>query len=238
VDVVILCGGRATRFYPETVETPKPLVTVGGVPIIEHIMAIYAAQLPEVRFVLAAGHLVERFVDRYQGSTELPIEVIDTGLDTGTGERIRRARAHLAGGTFLATYGDGLGDVDVGAVLERHRAHGRLATLTTVPLPSQYGTVDLDGDEVRAFKEKPRLMDHWINGGFFAFEPAALDHPGDSLEDEVLPSLASAGQLVAHRHDGFWQSMDTFKDRVALDLLAEAAVPPWARPVGASGPRG
>jgi glucose-1-phosphate cytidylyltransferase len=227
VDVVILCGGRATRLHPESVDTPKPLVAVGDRPIVEHVMGIYAAQLDPVRFVLAVGHLGERFAERYARCDRFDVRVVDTGTDAGTAERLRRAREHVDGPTFLATYGDGLADVDLAALLTQHRDHRLLATLTTVPLPSQYGTVDLDGDRVQAFHEKPRLWDHWINGGFFVFEAGAFDHPGESLEDELLPALAAEGELAAHRHTGFWKSMDTFKDRLELDALAADGRPPW-----------
>ncbi len=229
MDVVILCGGRGTRFHPETVETPKPLVELGGRPIVEHVMDVYATQIDSPRFVLACGYLIERFRERYEhdGVSGREITVLDTGDDSGTGERLRRARRVIGPGTFLATYGDGLADVDIEALLACHRRLDLAATLTTVPLPSQYGTVDIVDGRVSAFREKPILRDHWINGGFFAFEHAALDVPGQSLEDDVMPALAADGQVGAHHHDGFWRSMDTFKDRQALEELVDEH--PWSR---------
>ena len=225
IDVVILCGGRGTRLYPDSVDLPKPLVSIGGTPIVEHIMDIYRSRLGAVRFVLATGHLRDLFVDRYRDAPD--VRVIDTGDDSGTGERLRQARDHVRGKTFHATYGDGLADVDLVAVSDAHRSSGLRATVTTVPLPSPYGTLELDErDRVRRFREKPQLADQWINGGFFVFEATAFDEPGDSLEDDVLPALAAAGQLQAYRHTGFWRSMDTFKDRQELDALA-CREAPW-----------
>ena len=224
IDVVVLCGGRGTRLHPESAEVPKPLVTIGDVPIVEHVMRIYSGQVPGVRFVLATGHLGHCFVERYHRTPG--VTVLDTGDDTGTAERIRQARTAVRGNTFLATYGDGLSNVDLHALLAHHRASGAPMTVTAVPLPSPYGTLDIDGaGAVRGFQEKPRLTDHWINGGFFVCERAAFDVPGDSLEDDVLPALANAGQLQAYRHTGFWRSMDTFKDRQELDVLARAEMP-------------
>ena len=230
LDVVILCGGKGTRLGPKSTELPKALVQIGEVPIVEHVMQIYADQ-GFTRFVLAAGHLREMLVDRYAGDAPhgWEIDVVDTGDGSGTGERLRRARDHVSGDTFLATYADGLGDVHVHDLVAAHGGAGRLATLTTVPLPSQYGTLILDGDDhVVEFREKPRLFDHWINGGYFVLERAALDVDGDSLEDDVMPELAKRDQLHAYRHSGFWKSMDTFKDRQELEALATPGMP-WRR---------
>ena len=218
-DVVILCGGRGTRLYPDSVDVPKPLVSIGGAPIVEHIMDIYRARLGAVRFVLATGHLHELFAERYRDVDD--VVVLETGGDSKTGERLRRAREHVRADAFHATYGDGLADIDLGALVAAHHRSGALATLTAVPLPSPYGTLEVDErDLVREFREKPRLDDHWINGGFFVFDQRAFDTPGESLEDDLLPALAAAGQLHAYRHAGFWRSMDTFKDRQELDALA------------------
>jgi len=226
---VILCGGRGTRAYPLTEDLPKPLLEVAGIPVVEHVMGIYARR-GFSRFLLAAGYMWERIAEHVE-SRELPweVKVVDTGLDTGTGERLRISAAS-AGPTFFATYADGLADVDLDSLLAVHRGHGALATVTTVPLPSQYGTLDIDADErVRGFREKPRLYDHWINAGFFAFDARAFtEHAGADLEAEVLPSLARAGQLHANRHTGFWRSLDTYKDLQELDRSATAGdVLPW-----------
>lgn len=228
--VVLLCGGRGTRARPHTREVPKPLLEVAGEPVLAHLLRIYAAQ-GLTRFVLSAGYLADQVVDF---ARTLPsawdVDVVDTGEDTGTAGRIARV-ADRVGDTFLANYADGLGDVDVAAALDFHRAHPGTATVTTVPLPSQYGTIDAGDDgRVTRFREKPRLTDHRINGGWFVFDRAALDEfVGDDLEHDVLPHLGARGDLYAYEHHGFWQSMDTYKDAVALSELAERPDgPPWA----------
>jgi glucose-1-phosphate cytidylyltransferase len=220
VKTLILCGGKGTRAYPHTVDVPKPLLEVAGVPILEHVMRIYAEQ-GHVEFVLAAGYLGEAI--RSFAAT-LPaawdVQVVDTGLETNTAGRVAMCR-RLLGETFFVTYGDGLGDVDLDAVLAVHRGHQRAATITTVPLRSQYGTVQFArSGRVERFLEKPVLEGHWINAGFFVFEQRAFEcWRGDDLERDVLPGLAAAGQLYAYRHHGFWRSMDTYKDALELTAL-------------------
>ena len=230
VATVILCGGRGTRAYPHTVDLPKPLLEVGGEPVLRHVMEIYAQQGFRT-FVLAAGfkaELIASFASSLPASWEVMVR--DTGLDTPTGERIRACR-DTVGSTFFATYGDGLGDVDLPDLLAFHRAHGRPATVTTVPLPSQYGTVELAADgSVERFREKPRLDSHLINAGFLVFDASAFDAwVGDDLERDVLPGLAHGGRLMAYRHQGFWKSMDTYKDALELTALTEGQRPPWLR---------
>ena len=234
-EVVILCGGRGTRAYPDTLELPKPLLPVGGLPIVEHVMRIFARQ-GHRRFILATGYLGDMIEQRYssQSPDGHPLEgceivVVDTGDETETGERVRLAAQHVEGDRFFATYADGVGDVDVNELLAEHRASGALATVTTVPLPSQYGVLEsTDDGRITRFREKPRLQEHWINGGFFVFEKTALAHwEGEVLEQDVLPALAQVGGLYAYRHVGFWKSMDTYKDRQELDSLARGATPPW-----------
>lgn len=227
---VILCGGKGTRAYPHTEVVPKPLLPVAGEPVLGHLLRIYAAQ-GVTEFVLSAGYLADRIVAFARG---LPpawdVEVVDTGEDAGTAERITGV-AHLLDGRFLANYADGLGDVDLAALRARHAAHGGAATLTTVPLPSPYGTITtVDGGRIDAFREKPRLADHRINGGYFAFEPRALDHlaAGPDLERDVLPALAAAGELYAYEHTGFWRSLDTYKDAQELtELASREGGAPW-----------
>ena len=227
---LILCGGRGTRAYPHTLELPKPLLEVGDRPVLRHVMELYASQGCD-DFVLAAGFKHEAIAEF---ALTLPpgwkVAVADTGEDTPTGARVARCLDGL-GERFFVTYGDGLADVDLGGLLAFHSGHGRAATVTTVPLPSQYGTLDLgDGDAVEAFVEKPVLSSHWINGGFFVFERRALDPlAGPDLERDVLPALAAAGELFAYRHRGFWKSMDTYKDAVELARLAAEGRPPWTR---------
>ncbi|MGH9121096.1 MAG: sugar phosphate nucleotidyltransferase, partial [Acidimicrobiales bacterium] len=207
---VVLCGGRGTRAYPYTAELPKPLLEVAGRPILWHVLDIYARQGVR-RFVLAAGFRGDALED-WASSLDEPweVEVVDTGEDSLTGTRIEGCREYV-GERFFATYGDGLADVDLAALLDTHISKGAPVTFTIVPLPSQYGTVDTGPDDrVVRFKEKPVLYDHWINGGFFVMEQGAFEHwEGDDLEKEVLPHLAESGHLQAYRHKGFWKSMDT-----------------------------
>jgi glucose-1-phosphate cytidylyltransferase len=228
--VVILSGGRGTRLRERTETVPKPLVEIGGRPIVWHVIGIYAAQGFD-RFLLATGYLgeqVERFAAAERWPQGVTVECVDTGLDTPTGGRIATLGGRLAGGTFCATYADGVADVDLGALLDGHRQAGLAATVTVVRPDLQWGVAELDGDRVSGFVEKPR-SEHWINGGFFCFEPRALDHiaPDSVLEREPLERLAAAGELRAHRHEGFWDCMDTYKDAVLLDDLCRAGAAPW-----------
>jgi glucose-1-phosphate cytidylyltransferase len=228
---LILCGGRGTRAYPHTVELPKPLLTVGEHPVLLHVMRIYAEQ-GFTEFVLSAGFKSELVVEFANSlPSEWDVDVIDTGEEANTGERIERCRDVL-GDRFFATYGDGLGDVDLQALLAFHEGHDGSATVTVVPLPSQYGTIETDAaGHVKRFLEKPRLTDHRINAGFFAFDATVFERwQGADLEREVLPKLGDAGVLYAFRHDGFWRSMDTYKDSLELTrILAEETQPPWLR---------
>lgn len=236
ITTLILSGGRGTRAYPHTLELPKPLLEVDEVPVVRHVMDIYAAQ-GFTRFVLAAGFKADLL--REYAAT-LPdawtVDVVDTGEDTDKAERIAMCRDLLTP-TYLATYSDGVGNVDLHDLLAFHRSHSGTATVTVVPLPSQYGTLEFDGDgRVHAFLEKPVLRDHWINAGFFVFDEAAFERwVGPDLENEVLPALGAAQELYAYRHSGFWKSMDTFKDGLELTDLARAAAqdadgrPPWSR---------
>jgi len=228
--VVILCGGRGTRLRERTETVPKPLVEIGGRPIVWHVIGIYAAQGFD-RFLLATGYLgeqVERFVAAEGWPEDVSVECVDTGLDTATGGRITALGERLSGGTFCATYADGVADVDLAELLDGHRESGAAATVTVVRPNLQWGVAELDGDRVAGFVEKPR-SEHWINGGFFCFEPGALDFIGaDSvLEREPLERLAAAGELHAHRHEGFWDCMDTYKDAVTLDDLWRSGEAPW-----------
>ncbi|MEY2469405.1 MAG: glucose-phosphate cytidylyltransferase [Actinomycetota bacterium] len=229
MQTVILCGGKGTRAYPHTETLPKPLLEVDGIPVMRHVMDLYAAQ-GHVEFVLAAGYKHE-LVAEYAASSvpkDWSVTVLDTGEESDKGERVLQCRDHVDG-TFFVTYADGLGNVDLEALAKFHSAHGGLATMTTVPLPSQYGTVEFDDDgRVERFREKPQLPDHWINAGFFVFESAVFDNwPGGDLEGNVLPALAAHGALFARPHAGFWQSMDTYKDSLDLTALCEEGTRPW-----------
>ncbi len=230
--VVILCGGRGTRLRAHSSEVPKPLVEIGGRPIVWHVIRLYAAQGFE-RFVLASGYrgeLIEHFAERERWPTGVQVQVLDTGADTNTGGRVLLAGRHLASEPRLCvTYSDGLADVDLGELLSYHRGHDAPATVTVVRPQLQFGVARLDvQDRVLAFEEKPR-SEHWINGGFFCFERPFLERlaPDSVLEREPLARLAAAGELRAFRHRGFWQCMDTLKDAAALNELWDSGAAPW-----------
>ena len=217
------------RERTETV--PKALVEIGAKPILWHVIGIYAAQGFE-SFLLATGYLgeaVEEFVAGEEWPEGVAVECVDTGLDTPTGGRVAKLGERLGGGTFCVTYADGVADVDLGALLDGHREGGALATVTVVRPHLQWGVAEIgDGGRVEGFVEKPR-SEHWINGGFFCFEPEALDYLDEEsvLEREPLERLAADGQLRAYRHEGFWDCMDTYKDAVELNDLWASGEPPW-----------
>ena len=249
---VILAGGFGTRLAEETEARPKPMVEIGGRPILWHIMSIYAAHGFN-DFVVACGYrgeLIKEYfasfflhhsdfvINLRDGSRDLltangpewRVSVVDTGLDTMTGGRVRRLRSLVGDGTFMVTYGDGLGSIDMTALLAFHRAHGKLATVTAVRPPARFGSLALTGDQVREFAEKPQTGEGWINGGFFVFEPGILDYIADdatSLEQEPLERVAGEGQLMAFRHHGFWQPMDTVRERQLLESLWASGGAPW-----------
>jgi glucose-1-phosphate cytidylyltransferase len=233
MQTLILCGGKGTRAYPQSLEMPKPLMTVGDSPILLHLMGIFAAQ-GFTDFTLAAGYRAE-MLETFAETLRKPwtVEVIDTGEETGTAGRIvgcaKALGARGLGETFFVTYGDGLGSIDLKALLGFHRSHLGSVTVTSVPLPSPYGTIESDSaGRVTRFVEKPRLSDHWINAGFFVIDTRALDtFGGDDLERDVLPALADAGELYVHRHVGFWRSMDTYKDALELSALCSKGDGPW-----------
>jgi glucose-1-phosphate cytidylyltransferase len=254
MQVVILAGGLGTRLSEATSVRPKPMVEIGDRPILHHIMELYDAHGMH-EFVVALGylgHMIKRYfvdwttlsgdltIDSRGGSVDrhVPVErewslkLIETGAQTDTGGRLKRLAPHLRRETFMLTYGDGLSDVDLGALLEFHRGHGRLATLTGVHPPARFGELDLEGDRVVRFDEKPQVKQGWINGGFMVLEPAVLDLiDGDAtvLERDVLTRLSAEGQLMVFRHPGFWQCMDTLRDVRTLTALAESGSPPWRR---------
>ena len=229
--MVILCGGRGTRLQHDVPDLPKPLVEIGGRPILWHVIQIYAGQGLR-RFILCTGYMRER-IESFVASCDWPdgvtVECVDTGLDTQTGGRINRIRPLVAEGTFMATYADGVADIDLGALGRHHEAHGDAATMCVVRPELQFGIAVIgEGDRVQGFHEKPRA-EHWINGGFFVFEPRIFDYLTDTsvLEREPLEGLAEDGQLHAFRHTGFWQCMDTLKDATALNDLWSSERPPW-----------
>jgi len=252
VKVVILAGGLGTRLAEETEVRPKPMVEIGGRPILWHIMKHYA-HYGFKEFVVALGYkgdLVKHyFLDYYNLNGSMTIDLstgrveslrrspedwtvhlVDTGMETGTGGRVKRLEAWLRGGTFMLTYGDGVSDVDLVELLRFHRSHGRMATVTAVRPPARFGGITFDGDLVAGFTEKPQIGEGWINGGFMVLEPQVLDYlDGDAsaLEVDGLERLAKQGQLAAYRHDRFWQCMDTLRDKRLLESLWQQGAAPW-----------
>lgn len=230
--VVILCGGRGTRLQQRAVEVPKPLVEIGGRPILWHVMQLYRVQ-GATRFWLCAGYkadLIAEFAHATDWGAGVQVTCVDTGLDTPTGGRIHRMREHVGDATFMATYADGVADINLSALLAHHRGHGGAATVTLVRPQLPFGVALLDDatDRVAGFAEKPR-SEHWVNGGFFCFEPRVFDYLSDAavLEREPLEGLSGDGALHAFRHTGFWGCMDTYKDATRLNDLWDAGHAPW-----------
>ena len=232
VRVLILCGGRGTRLQGATHVVPKALVKIGDQPILWHLIHIYVAQGFR-RFTLLTGYLHEE-IDRFLADAEWPpgvvVDAVDTGLDTNTGGRVHAVADLLVDeGTFCLTYGDGVADIDLGALLDLHRSSEATATMTVVRPFCQWGVALLEDDgRVLGFEEKPQL-DHWINGGFFCVEPEILAYlgPDSVFERAPLEGLAAAGKLSAYRHTGFWECMDTHKDVLELNELWASGSAPW-----------
>jgi glucose-1-phosphate cytidylyltransferase len=251
---VILAGGLGTRFSEETDLKPKPMIEIGGKPILWHIMKIYSAHGVN-DFIVCAGYkgyvIKEYFANYFLHMSDVTFDlranrmevharraepwrvtIVDTGEATQTGGRLKRVAAYLDSETFCFTYGDGVGDVDITRLVEFHRQQGRLATLTSVQPPGRYGALDIGKDGgVAQFAEKPAGDGAWINGGFFVLEPRALDYirGGDPTpwEREPLETLAREGQLAAYKHDGFWRPMDTLRDKRELESLWAEGRAPW-----------
>jgi glucose-1-phosphate cytidylyltransferase len=250
--VVVLAGGLGTRLSEETERVPKPMVGIGGMPMLWHIMKVYEAA--DMRhFVVALGYkgeVVKRFFLDYRlmradlsittrtGEVEVSgdhhedwtVDLVDTGLETNTGGRVRRLAKWLPDDLFCLTYGDGLCTVDLVELVAFHRAQGRMATLTAIRPPSRFGGLVLDGPTVADFTEKPQIGEGWINGGFMVLNREVIDRiEGDdaSFESDVLEGLAADGQLSAFRHEGFWQSMDTLRDVRTLQTLWDSGDAPW-----------
>lgn len=250
--VVILAGGLGTRLMEETVSRPKPMVEIGGMPILWHIMNIYAEH-GHNDFIVACGYkaayIKEYFSNYFTHSNDITINLengkidilnakspkwkitlIDTGLNTMTGGRIKRLKDNIGDETFMATYGDGVGNINISEVLKFHKSHGKLATVTAVHPPARFGGLVFDGDRVSEFSEKPQTGEGWINGGFFIFEPKVLDYMDNDetvLEREPLEKLASDGELMAYKHKGFWQPMDTLREKNLLEDYWKQGNAPW-----------
>lgn len=253
--VVILAGGLGTRISEETTIKPKPMIEIGGKPIIWHIMKIYA-QHGFNEFVVCLGykgHLIkEYFINYFLYNSDITVELeknvvdvhftnaesfkvtlVDTGLDTNTAGRIKRIQKHVGSEPFMLTYGDGVADVDIKQLLEFHKKSGKLATLTSIQLPGRFGNIEMKADgSVTRFQEKPEGDGVWINGGFFVLEPGIfkyLEGNMDSIQWEKKPliDIANDGQLAAYKHSGFWKCMDAMRDKIELEELWASPNPPW-----------
>ena len=229
---VILAGGLGTRMGDETISRPKPLVEVGGHPILWHILKIYQAHGIDDFIVCAgyAGHLIAEYFDR-SSDERWRVKVIDTGESTATGGRLRRIRDVIGDATFCMTYGDGVANVDLARLVDFHRRHAKLVTVTAVHPRLPFGVVTFseNGNHAVAFQEKPVHKDLWINSGFFVIEPAALDYIDDDepWEQGPMTRLAGSGELTAFKHEGFWQCMDAPQDRQVLEQLWRGGSAPW-----------
>jgi glucose-1-phosphate cytidylyltransferase len=249
---VILAGGMGSRLSEETQIKPKPMVEIGGRPILWHIMKSYSAHGIN-EFVICLGYkgymIKEYFANYYLHMSDVTIDLagnslevhkekaepwkitlVDTGDTTQTGGRLRRVRPYVEEGTFCMTYGDGLADVDIAALVSYHQGHGKQATVTAIQPPGRFGSLEVEGGSVKSFLEKPAGDGSWINGGFFVLEPAALDQvEGDDTywEREPMERLAAAGEMMAFKHEGFWQPMDTMRDKGLLEELWSSERAPW-----------
>lgn len=252
--VVLLAGGFGTRLAEYTESIPKPMVPIGGRPILWHIMQHYAAY-GHKDFYLALGYkaqVVKEFFLNYRAlnadftvdlqtgavtphqldEVDWRVTLVDTGLQTMTGGRVRRMQSFIGNETFLLTYGDGVANVDLEALLAFHHKHGKLVTVTAVRPTARFGELELSGNQVVKFQEKPQVHEGWINGGFFVMEPGffeLIDNDQTILERSPLERAAEMGELVAYQHEGFWQCMDTKRDRDNLETLALLDHPPWQR---------
>ncbi|MET0572410.1 MAG: glucose-1-phosphate cytidylyltransferase [Pedobacter agri] len=253
--VVILAGGLGTRLMEETEARPKPMVEIGGKPILWHIMKIYEAYGYN-DFVLCLGYkaqsIKEYFLNYYLYNSDVSIDVeknkvdvhfsnsesfkvtlVDTGLKTNTAGRIKKIRKYVDGETFMLTYGDGVADIDVNALVDFHKQHGKLATLTSIQTPGRFGNIEMEADgTVNHFVEKPQGDGMWINGGFFVLEPGIFKYVEDDMDDiqwENVPlkEIANDGQLAAYKHSGFWKPMDALRDRIELEQLWSSGEAKW-----------
>ena len=249
---VILAGGFGTRISEETHLRPKPMIEIGGKPMLWHIMKIYS-HYGINDFVICLGykayyikeyfanyflHMSDVTFDMCQNKMEVhrnhcepwKVTLVDTGQHTMTGGRLRRVAKYLDDGPFCFTYGDGVANVNISKIVEYHKCHGALATMTAIQPPGRYGALDMDGDRIRRFQEKPKGDGGWINGGFFVLDPKVIDYIESDTsiwEQTPLEQLAHDSQLCAYRHEGFWQAMDTLRDKIKLEELWEQGNAPW-----------
>ena len=227
---VILAGGYGTRISEESHLKPKPMIEIGGKPILWHIMKIYS-NYDINEFVICCGYKGEKIKEYFSNTNSAPwnVELVDTGLDTMTGGRLKRIQNHIDG-TFCATYGDGLSDIDINNLISFHREKKSVATLTAAHPPERYGILSLNGDYVTEFHEKHSGESSWINGGFFVFEPEIFDYIHDDstiLEKSPLETLAKENKLTAFKHNGFWHPMDTLREKNHLEKLYRSGNIPW-----------
>jgi len=250
--VIILAGGFGSRLSEYTDKIPKPMVTIGSRPILWHIMSTYAS-FGYNDFYLALGYKAELIKDYFlhyrslntdftvdlsngtveshqTDETDWRVTLVDTGLETMTGGRIKRLKKFIGNEPFMLTYGDGVANIDIDALLKFHKSHGKMVTLTAVRPSARFGDLDFDGNRVVSFEEKPQLHEGWINGGFFVCQPELLDYidnDNQMLEREPLERVVNDGELMAYKHEGFWHCMDTRRDHDLLESLWESGAPPW-----------
>ncbi len=230
---VILCGGKGTRLKEKTESMPKPLIEIGGRPILWHIMNIYKSH-GFTEFILCLGYkgqMIRDYFEKDQQREGWKIHFADTGEETNTGGRVKKIEALITGPDFMLTYGDGVSDINIKNLLDAHQAHKKIGTVTAVNPPSQFGLLDIAENQcVKAFREKPKT-DQWINGGFFVFKKDFFKYLGESdvLEQAPLEKLAAGSELVAYRHSGYWKCMDTYKDTIALNEAWSSGKAPWVK---------
>ena len=252
--VILLAGGRGSRISEQTDSIPKPMIEIGGKPILWHIMQIYA-NFSHNDFLIALGYkgeVIKDYFSRYHvlnsdfsvnlrsgkitplrsETTDWDVTLVDTGVHSMTGGRVKRMKDFVEEKACMLTYGDGLADINIDELLSFHKSHGRLLTVTAVHPGARFGELEIDGDDVLSFQEKPQVKQGWINGGYFVIEPDFFDFISDDmtiLEREPLEEVARAGEMKAYKHDGFWHCMDTKRDRDNLELMWRSGKAPWQR---------